>query len=381
MTQKLKTLFVSHDASQTGAPLFLLGLHRWLKDRLDFESVFLLKLGGKLSGEFQNETKTYLWDWLRPVPGQYFRFLINRVRKLLLGLRLRRYRFDLVYLNSAFCADILPMLQKLKIGRIWILHVHETAKTIEDFLPDAFMRAVPLIGHFIVVSPEIKEQLSNRWGIPEEKATTIYPCSFPREGYRSGRDIREQFGIGRDTFLVGGAGWICARKGTDFFIEAAAQFFLAHAEANVIFLWLGESANTEQIDECRNKIIEFNLQNKVLFVGAHENSGDYFDAFDVLLLPSREDPFPLVALECAAAGKPIICFDRNNGCTEYVDNTCGGVVEYGNTEKMAAAVGRFYSSAQECAAAGATIRQRAEKYTPDCVGEAIQQLIIQMTEA
>lgn len=175
MTQKLKTLFVSHDASQTGAPLFLLGLHRWLKDRLDFESVFLLKLGGKLSGEFQNETKTYLWDWLRPVPGQYFRFLINRVRKLLLGLRLRRYRFDLVYLNSAFCADILPMLQKLKIGRIWILHVHETAKTIEDFLPDAFMRAVPLIGHFIVVSPEIKEQLSNRWGIPEEKATVSLP--------------------------------------------------------------------------------------------------------------------------------------------------------------------------------------------------------------
>lgn len=381
MTKKLKILFVSHDASQTGAPLFLLGLHQWLKHQLDFESVYLLKLDGKVSGEFERQAKTYLWDWLRPAPGQYFRFLLNRVRKLLLGLRLRFYGFDLVYLNSAFCSDILPMLQKLKIGKTWILYVHESSKTIEDCLLDVFIRAVPRIDYFISASPEIKEQLSTRWGVPEGNVTAVYPCSFPREGYRCAVNIREQYGIAQDTFIVGGAGWICDRKGTDFFIECAAHFFRAHVEANVVFLWLGESLHTEQIDECRHKIAEAGLQGRVLFVGAHENTGDYFDAFSVLLLPSREDPFPLVALECAAAGTPVICFDRNNGCAAYVDNTCGAVVEYGNTEKLAEAVERFYDAPQECAAAGEVLKCRAAKYSPDRAGESIRQVIRNITEA
>src|SRR4051812_5528003 len=54
MKQAGRTLFVSHDASRTGAPIFLLNLLRWIKANtaLDFE--VLLPRGGPLVSDFAN---------------------------------------------------------------------------------------------------------------------------------------------------------------------------------------------------------------------------------------------------------------------------------------------------------------------------------------
>jgi glycosyltransferase involved in cell wall biosynthesis len=52
----------------------------------------------------------------------------------------------------------------------------------------------------------------------------------------------------------------------------------------------------------------------------------YFAAFDVFALVSREDPFPVVCLEAASLGKPIVCFNSSDGEKEFVENDCGFVV-------------------------------------------------------
>jgi glycosyltransferase involved in cell wall biosynthesis len=49
---------------------------------------------------------------------------------------------------------------------------------------------------------------------------------------------------------------------------------------------------------------------------------------NIFVLTSREDPFPLVCLEAASLGKPIICFDQSGGMPEFVSNGCGYVVPY-----------------------------------------------------
>jgi len=52
-------------------------------------------------------------------------------------------------------------------------------------------------------------------------------------------------------------------------------------------------------------------------------------------LVSREDPFPLVCLEAASLGKPIVCFDKAGGMPEFVEDDCGFIVPYLDTEAMA----------------------------------------------
>jgi hypothetical protein len=53
------------------------------------------------------------------------------------------------------------------------------------------------------------------------------------------------------------------------------------------------------------------------------------------VLLSTEDPYPLVVLEAAALGKPIVCFAGSGGAPEFVENDCGFVVPYLDLEAVA----------------------------------------------
>jgi len=50
------------------------------------------------------------------------------------------------------------------------------------------------------------------------------------------------------------------------------------------------------------------LDERVRFIGVMEEMGPLYRAAQVFVLPSREDPFPLVALEAVHAGLPVLAF-------------------------------------------------------------------------
>lgn len=70
------------------------------------------------------------------------------------------------------------------------------------------------------------------------------------------------------------------------------------------------------------------------FPGATEHPEHYYPLFDLFLLTSREDPFPLVCLEAAAHGLPILCFENAGGMPEFVAEDAGCVVPYMDLDKM-----------------------------------------------
>lgn len=375
MSKKQKILFVSHEASTTGAPLLLLGLHKWLQNNMDIESIFLLKTAGSIKSKFESQAKTFLWDLLRPQDGQHIRFLFNRLRKIVIALLLKQEQFDIVYFNSVSSCDIIPTLKKFNIGKKYLLHVHELDNAIDRYHAKELSRAIPLIDHFIAVSQNVRDSLVNCWEIPSDKVSLIHPCVFEREGFLQNEDIRHKFNITNDTFIVGSCGEMGDRKGTDLFINTAKLFFRQNPHANAVFLWLGNCRQESKVAEYRNILQENGLTEKVIFAGAHQNAGDYFKEFDLFLLTSREDPFPLVALENGMAGNPIICFDQNNGCTEYVNDTCGKVVPYENTNEMTEAITSFFSNKNKLVNAQNEIKKAVKKYTANTTGNAIKDVL------
>ncbi|OWY59742.1 hypothetical protein B7486_72930, partial [cyanobacterium TDX16] len=95
------------------------------------------------------------------------------------------------------------------------------------------------------------------------------------------------------------------------------------------------------------------LQDRVHFVGVRSDPRPWFAAADVFLLPSREDPFPLVCLEAGAAGTPIVCFDAG-GMPELVEPSGGGiVVPYPDVDAMGEAVASLLDDPGRRADAGA----------------------------
>jgi glycosyltransferase involved in cell wall biosynthesis len=67
------------------------------------------------------------------------------------------------------------------------------------------------------------------------------------------------------------------------------------------------------------------LQDSVIFAGSQSDVRQFLWAFDVFALPSQYEAFPLVALEAAAAGVPLLVTPLH-GTEEYVTNGQNGFV-------------------------------------------------------
>jgi glycosyltransferase involved in cell wall biosynthesis len=75
----------------------------------------------------------------------------------------------------------------------------------------------------------------------------------------------------------------------------------------------------------------------VRFITTQPDPLEWFRLLDVFVLPAREDPFPLVCLEAALVGVPIVAFD-NGGMPDLLDQGCGVVVPYPDVPRFAGEV-------------------------------------------
>ena len=78
------------------------------------------------------------------------------------------------------------------------------------------------------------------------------------------------------------------------------------------------------------------MENNIKFIGPFKNPYLYYKAFDLFLLTSREDPYPLVCIENMYLNTPVICFERSGGAVSFITNyQFGKAVPYLNTTRMA----------------------------------------------
>jgi len=219
-----------------------------------------------------------------------------------------------------------------------ICHVHENQFTISSYysamLSEQYKQQ---IDQYIAVSNSTRNNLLQHHGLKESNVALCYefvPVNDIRQPSRVASDVKKELGISNE-FVVGGCGsgitgW---RKGIDLFIYIAASV-KKRTDKAIKFVWVG------QIDRATEIAFEYErerlgLTNEVLFTGVKSDPENYFQVFDVFALTSREDPFPLVCLEAAAQGKPVICFENSGGMPEFVAQGAGYITPYGDVQAMA----------------------------------------------
>lgn len=133
--------------------------------------------------------------------------------------------------------------------------------------------------------------------------------------------LREPAGFARsDTVLVFVALGHFERKGLPLVLEAMAS---AEVQDSVKLLIVGgEQSLTEAY---RSKAKAMGLDRRVQFVGMQKDVRPYFWSADAFVFPSVYEVFPLVALEAAAAGIPMIVTPLN-GVEEFVRDGENGFV-------------------------------------------------------
>ena len=118
------------------------------------------------------------------------------------------------------------------------------------------------------------------------------------------KKIRADFNIKQDEMIIGHVGRFAPQKNHEFLINIFSEYL--KLDYNGKLCLLGEGPLYEKI---KNIVDQSRFKDKVLFIGTVNNTEEYYQMFDCLVLPSLFEGLPVVGIEAQAAGLP--CFFSN----------------------------------------------------------------------
>jgi len=141
---------------------------------------------------------------------------------------------------------------------------------------------------------------------------------------------RNELKIKNDEILIGAVGRLDRVKGFDVLLKVFSKIKKENSHLKLAIVGGGgERKNLEKL------IKEKNLVKQVSLLGERHDVPKLLNAFDIFVLPSRQEGFGIVLLEAAACKKPIVA-TRIGGIPEFIkDGFNGLLVEPENPEMLA----------------------------------------------
>lgn len=143
-----------------------------------------------------------------------------------------------------------------------------------------------------------------RHELKSENMRVVHYAFDPSLYARTQRDIRAEFGIPAQSFLVGIVARVTPQKGHSYLLSAFSRLLRDLPDARLMIVGRGDSTAT--LDEVHRQVAELRLENNVIFTGQRSDAYDLMAAFDVFALPSLWEGFGMVLLEASSLQVPII---------------------------------------------------------------------------
>ncbi|WP_319581966.1 glycoside hydrolase family 99-like domain-containing protein [uncultured Pseudodesulfovibrio sp.] len=332
-----KVLFISHDAHIGGAQKILLSTLEWLAAKTSLQIYILCLAGGPHIDTFSKYGQTTTVEELGcSSPGD------DKLSELIVDFC--EGTPNLIYGNTVAAGRAYQQLCKL--GVPIVTHIHELEESIRIYASDCIDDVLSLTSHFIACSPPVEANMRTRLESPDRAMDLICEHINTRPeppSEKRKRLLRKQLGLPHDSTIIMGCGLgLFWRKGADLYIEVARKV-LREMPWDTVFYWVGDFDMAQSHEEYGSwqhfmEELEHERLDGLHFVGRKSNALEFIEAADVFVLPSREDPFPLVCLEAAERAVPIVCFDEAGGMPSFVEKDCGIVVPLGDVDAMATAV-------------------------------------------
>lgn len=177
-------------------------------------------------------------------------------------------------------------------------------------------------------------------------------------------EVRRGFGLEPERPIVVMAGRIGPRKGHDLAISALAELHAMRGWAPLLAVAGGpEAGQAEWAASLTLLAQDLGVGSDVRMLGPmhRDEVADLLALASVVLVPSLEEPFGMVALEAAASGTPVVAA-RSGGLPEAV-GPGGLLLGSRDPTEWAAAVGGLLDDPTHLEAFGAAGRAHAERFT------------------
>lgn len=235
--------------------------------------------------------------------------------------------------NNTFLYFI-KLVKYIKNNKIDIIHVHGNSATMAIDLLAAFMGGVkkriahshntqctqkrvnkilhPLFDVLYTDAVACGDE-AGKWLFNNNKFTVL-KNGRNIEQYRfkenERKEIRNNLGLSDNLFAIGHVGGFVEQKNQEFIVEIIREIVKYRSDIRMFFAGDGEMKHLVQA-----KIEEYKLEKYVTFVGNIDWMSGFLSAMDCMVLPSKFEGVPLVAIEWQIAGiKSILSTEISDEC-------------------------------------------------------------------
>lgn len=267
-------------------------------------------------------------------------------------LHLHAGRLGLAYAPiAAACAAGIPRR---------VLTVHNTLlqrSRVQRFFED---RALRRLSRIVAISDEVRDDLTRKKTAAREKIIVIpngVDAAEFQGSERDRRDARAALGLPEGSAVVGMVGRLYEYKGADLLIRSAALIRARAPQLRVALIGAGpEEASLKEL------AAELKVSDIVSFAGYRSDARRLMHAFDVLVIPSRQDAQPFSLLEGMACGKPVVGANIGDIPGMLVDGVTGLLFPAGDLTALAAALAKLLGDPQKRTEMGCAGRRRVESH-------------------
>lgn len=290
---KIKILHVIGGMGRGGAPSFVINnLLKMDSNKIQFD--FLVRNNNCVFTDLIEKKGGRVYE----VPS-FPKHLISNYRKTFIFFSRIGRNYDVVHVHANALYYILPLLlaKKYRIKKI-ILHSHNTRSNVSIIHPLHYLNKL-FVSKFANIFLACGEE-AGHWMFGNKPFEVINNAIDTRKfAYNDEfrKEIRHEFAITDDTFVIGNVGRFEEAKNHDFLIDIFYNYVTKHPKTLLMLLGEGTLQNT-----IKKKVVELGIEDKVSFVGVRSDVHKFYSAMDMMLMPSLFEGLPFVVIEAQCAG-------------------------------------------------------------------------------
>jgi len=359
MTQK------SHDPSRSRVLILVKGLglggvERLLsgsvpeldRDRFDYEICYFTPWKDDVVGSFANQgVKVHCLDVSHELSLVAFRRLAR-----LIG----NGSYNLVHTHSPY-PSVLARLVSLVHRRLRIVHTEHSLPGSRNLMTRLANRLTyPMCDLVIAISADVERAVTtSRWFRPPTTRIIrggVANADMRRADAQGRASVRTALGIPEDHQVIGNVAHLRKQKGHKLFLEVANR--VVKKKPNTTFVLVGREKEPGFEAELRSMARRLGIEGRVVFAGFVPDPYPILSTFDLFLMTSQHEGFPVALIEAMALGVASIATDVGGVGEAIRDGIDGLLAPFGDAETLSAQALRLLDDAPERARLGANARQR-----------------------
>jgi glycogen synthase len=263
-------------------------------------------------------------------------------------------RFDIVHSHDWLASNAAVWIKEGR-GRKAVLTIHSTeyGRNGNQFfggqsprIQDHERHGAYCANRVITVSHRLKDEIAWLYQVPHDKTDVIYNGVNARvfDYAIDPGEVKRQYAIGPLDPTVLFVGRMVVQKGPDILVRSIPSLLRYYPNAKFVFVGDGHMKN-----EVCSLAHRLGVAHAIRILGTKmgRELSDLFKSCDILVVPSRNEPFGIIILEGWSASKPVVSTKRG-GPAEFVWHEVNGLQVDDTPESVGWGLGTLLADHNRC---------------------------------